>query len=78
MENPAKTIRGHNPAGEVITTTLGKPVSSVENPDWVCTIHCPALFADDKSVAGVDADQALELAEMLVMELFDHRGIKPI
>jgi hypothetical protein len=34
------------------------------------------LFADDKPVAGVDADQALELAEMLVMQLFNHRGIR--
>jgi hypothetical protein len=78
LEKPAKIIQGIGPNGGLTFAEFSTPEFSVGQSIWVCTIHCPALFTADKSVAGIDADQALELAEMLVTELFDHRGIKPI
>ena len=43
---------------------------------YLCRQPVGAQTDGDKPVAGVDADQALELAEMLVMQLFNHRGIR--
>lgn len=78
MNDPAKTIRGRMPSGEIVTATMAKPVASPEGPEWICSIHCPTLFKTDKSVAGVDADLALELAEILVTQLFAHHEIELI
>ncbi len=76
MTNPAKTITGQTPAGETVTATLGEPFASSDGPEWRVAIHCPVLFPSDKAVAGVDTAQALELAETLVMSLFERHGIK--
>lgn len=77
MTEPAKTIRGVDAEGRGVSAELSRPEFSAEQSMWIATIQCPALFESDKSVAGVDAAQALELAEVLVTELFDHRGISP-
>ena len=70
------TPEGTQPDGSAVTAVLSKPARNPGHNEWISTIHCPALFPHDKSVAGADADQALELAEMLVNELFDHHGIR--
>lgn len=76
MNDPAKTITGIDPDGGEVSAELARPKFSAGQSIWIASIHCPAFFEADKSVAGVDATQALELAEMLVTELFDHRGIE--
>lgn len=78
MNTQAKTLRGRTATGEIITATLGEIVAGSENSEWTSTVHCPAILPADKTVAGVDAEQALKLAEMLVMQLFDQHDIKPI
>jgi len=78
MKNPAKIIKGRTAAGETVAAILSKPVVSSQGPEWRATIHCPALFEAEKSVVGVDAAQALELAEMLVTGLFTHHDIERI
>ena len=52
------------------------PEKNAGHCDWSCTIHCPALFSSDKKIAGVDADQALELAGRFVLDLFEHHGVR--
>jgi hypothetical protein len=42
---------------------------------WTCTVHCPFLFEKDKCLVGIDADQAAELAEKFLLDLFEHNEI---
>lgn len=76
MAKPAKIIPGIDAVGEDASAQLSEPEFSAGHGVWVSTIHCPALFSIDKPVAGADAEQALELAEILVKELFDHHNIR--
>lgn len=78
MNAPVRTITGRAPGGDIVTANLSEPFASSNGPEWIATIHCPALFKADRPVAGVDAAQALELAEMLVTTLFDHHEIELI
>lgn len=44
-------------------------------PTWNCTVHCPFLFERDKYIVGIDANQAAELAEAFLHDLFEHHGV---
>jgi hypothetical protein len=76
LVKPAKIITGIDANGTIASARLSNPVFSAGQNVWVSTIHCPALFADDKAVTGIDAGQAVGLAEILVNKLFDHQGIR--
>jgi hypothetical protein len=75
MADAGRRVEGMKPDGETVTAILSKPARTPGHNEWISTVHCPALFSSDKQVAGADAGQALDLAEMLVNELFDHHGI---
>lgn len=47
-------------------------------PTWTCTVHCPFLFERDKCLVGIDADQAVELADKFLGELLEHHGVTVI
>jgi NADPH:quinone reductase-like Zn-dependent oxidoreductase len=76
LVKPAKIITGIDANGTITSAQLSNQVFSAGQNVWVSTIHCPALFADDKAAAGVDAGQAIGLSEVMVIELFDHQGIR--
>ncbi len=42
---------------------------------WTCSVHSPFLFQKDKCLVGIDADQAAELADKFIDELFEHHGV---
>ena len=58
--------------------TVLVPQRNEGHGDWSCTIHCPSIFSSDKKVVGVDAEQALELAESLLKDMLDHHKIRII
>ena len=78
MPRPAREIRGvqrgTTPPRE-IRATIYEPARSTQHTDSSCTIHCPEIFDADKHIAGVDDDQALELSEMFVKQIFDQQDI---
>lgn len=43
--------------------------------DYFCSIHAPVLFKRDKSIHGVDAKQAAELAIKFVNDLLSGRQL---
>lgn len=43
---------------------------------WSCTVRCPAFFDSDKKIAGVDREQALQLAKLFLSEMFEHHGVR--
>lgn len=79
MKNPARTLRGNyrSDDGSVtpVRATIGKPKREKGQTDWSCIVHCPFLFSTDKKIAGVDAAQALTLAEEFLRELLEQRGV---
>ena len=54
---------------------ISEPKERVGHGYYYSVIHCPYLFGDDKRIAGVDADQALELSIMFVKMLLDYAGV---
>ncbi|MFB3149906.1 MAG: hypothetical protein ACE10M_04975 [Alphaproteobacteria bacterium] len=71
------TIKGADGALTPVYARISEPIrrqSDVEHEDCYCVVHCPHLFADDKRIFGVDAEQALELSIMFIKELLEHRG----
>ena len=58
---------------EVLAVIL-PPQENEGHGDWSCIVRCPSLFASDKSIAGADAEQSLELSEMFVREIFAGGG----
>lgn len=55
----------------VITTPEKTPGAD----DYFCSIHAPVLFKRDKSIHGVDAKQAEELAIKFVNDLLSGRRL---
>jgi hypothetical protein len=53
-------------------------VGAVYAPDcdadgrWGCIVCCPAIFGSNKRISGIDAEQSLELAEWLLIDLWNH------
>ena len=58
-----------------VVAEIFPPEPNEGHPDWSCRIHCPFLFDTDKRIIGVDGAQAIELSEMFVKDLLDHRGV---
>ena len=44
---------------------------------WAVTLRCPAIFESNKNVQGIGPDQALELAEWLLKDLWNFCGFEP-
>lgn len=42
---------------------------------WTCSVRCPFLFEREKCLVGIDADQATNLAEAFLVDLFEHHGV---
>lgn len=51
------------------------PEKTPDADDYFCNIHAPVLFKRDKSVYGVDAKQAAELAIKFVKDLLSGRQL---
>jgi len=75
MTTTARFIRGVLPNGVAVVAELSQPVRNAGQPEWVCFIHCPALFEEDCKIAGAASEQALALASMFVEQMFEHHGI---
>jgi hypothetical protein len=71
---PIRSLRGwHTIEGE-----MQEVVGAVYAPDcdadghWGCIVSCPAIFGSNKRISGIDAEQSLELAEWLLIDLWNH------
>lgn len=77
--NIAQELRGFVEGADGFRTPIHADISEpkvrVGHGYYYSVIHCPYLFEDDKRIAGVDADQALELSIMFVKMLLDHAGV---
>lgn len=80
MIEPTKEIRGTRRTTdgsiEDVVVVIFKPAIHPEQGCWACRIDWQGLIDAKSPIAGVDARQALELAEMVVDSVFDHHGIQ--
>ena len=80
MNRLSKTFRGRHRGDDgsvtVVLASITSPKRAKGQQDWSCIVHCPFLFEADKTIVGVDADQALELAEAFLRDMLDHRGVE--
>ncbi len=65
-----------NGSGLVILATVFAAEREVGRSVWSCAVRCPAFFDSDKKIAGVDREQALQLAKMFLLEMFEHHGVR--
>ena len=76
---PARTFRGTRKRAdgsvEEVHCALYRPSAERGQEHWTCLVRCPFLFETDKKIAGVDAAQAMELAETFLRELLAHHGV---
>ena len=77
--NPIRRLRGTKTdpdGGEVaVVAEIFPPEPNEGHPDWSCRNHCPFLLDTDKRIIGVDGAQAIELSEMFLKDLLDHKGV---
>ena len=59
-----------------VLAVVFRPEPGRDQIHFSCLVRCPYLFDNDKRIAGVDADQALELALMFVRTMFGHHEIE--
>ncbi|MGB0629615.1 MAG: hypothetical protein ACPGRZ_02875 [Alphaproteobacteria bacterium] len=52
------------------------PFPASDHETWICTIECSYLFVEKKQIVGISREQAAELANLFLMSLWDHAGIK--
>lgn len=55
--------------------TITNPEKVQGEDDYICIIHAPVLFKRDKSIYGVDAQQAAELSIKFVNDLLSDRQL---
>lgn len=72
--NPCRTVETQLHDGRVIRAEIYRPRQLGRGDAWACPVRCSALFAEEKSIAGATADQALELATRFVRQLVGHKG----
>jgi len=63
------------PESDQISATIFAP-ERTDHGDYFCRVSIPGLLENDKRIAGVDAEQAKELAVLFVRDIFDGFGIK--
>ena len=81
VNQPIKELRGRKGGGaggppSEVRALLFAPEASKDDRDYSWLVRCPAIFENDKRIFGVNEHQALELAEQLVTEMFEHYGIE--
>jgi hypothetical protein len=52
-----------------------EPVKTSDEDDYSCRIHCPSLFKRDKTIFGVNEDQAYDLAIEFIKNLLGDKRI---
>lgn len=71
---PIRLLRGW----QTLEGEMREVVGAIYPPDrdadghWGCVVSCPAIFDSNKRISGVDAEQSLELAEWLLIDLWNH------
>ncbi|WP_299397577.1 hypothetical protein [Pelagibius sp.] len=73
MTDPILVLRGRRgdaepQTGETVVATIFAPEQS-EHGDYFCRVSLPTLYEDEKRIAGVDAEQARELACIFARDL---------
>ncbi|MFQ5765980.1 MAG: hypothetical protein ACE5GT_13750 [Rhodospirillales bacterium] len=64
---------GNAPQPEIVAKIF-EPEPSEGESDFSCLVECPALLGTPKRIFGVDADQATELAEFFIKDIFAGKG----
>ena len=59
-----------------VLAAVFRPEPDEDSIGFSCLVRCPYLFGNDKRIAGVDADQAVELSLMFVRTMFGHHEIE--
>jgi len=78
VSRPSKLVlgrRGTASDGEDVRVVVFAPEPDPRYGIPSCRIHMPFLFADDKRIAGVDDEQALELAIGFVRQMFGYNDV---
>ena len=57
-----------------ITAKIFEPEPTEGETDFSCLVECSALLDTPKRIFGVDADQAIELAEFFIKDIFAGKG----
>jgi hypothetical protein len=82
MTDPAFIIRGwwKQSDGTIteVKATFASPAQEPEDGCWYCAVECPGVLTSEKKIYGAYADQATELAKMLLLSQFDFYGIEHI
>lgn len=73
-----KSIRGtvRDDGGNLreVVAYVTEPRKNPGHQEFVCQVTCETLLDGAKDIAGADANQAEELAEFFVAEIFRHSG----
>jgi hypothetical protein len=69
------TRKQANGSADEVHCAIYQPSPEPGQEHWTCLVHSPFLFETDKKIAGVDAAQAMELAETFLRELLAHQGV---
>ena len=79
MADSTKELRGtfRSESGSTIrvNATIFEPQKDTVQEHWFCVVRCPFLFDSDKRIAGIDASQALELAELFLRDLLTAHSV---
>jgi 4-aminobutyrate aminotransferase-like enzyme len=82
MNEVAREILGRKrPKGSTfleVRTLVLAPERDPRHGDFSCRVHCPAVLAADKRIAGADAAQAQEPAAMIVECVLRERGFEVV
>ena len=71
---PEWVVRADSRAGEFIAE-IGRAKRRDDMPDvWFCPVSMPSIFEKEKPIAGVDAEQAFELALQFAKTVFENNG----
>ena len=78
MPDPVREVRGIRRGSsppEEVRAIIYEVEHGVRDLEHSCLIHCPEIFDTDKRIVGVDDDQALELSEIFVRQMFGYDAI---
>lgn len=67
-------IEAESQKRSAVVATIFAPEQTDDGLDF-CRVSIPALFDKDKSIPGVDADQAKELVVLFVRDIFAGFGV---
>jgi len=71
---PQWVVRAESAAGDLVAE-IGQAKRHDDLSDvWYCPISIEAIFKNEKRIAGVDAEQALDLSLQFVKTVFENNG----